>query len=46
MQALNESGMAEDTITVVTGDHGDMLGERVVRPEVAAGAKGNEGARV
>ena len=28
MQALNESGMAEDTITVVTGDHGDMLGER------------------
>ena len=28
MQALNESGMAEDTITIVTGDHGDMLGER------------------
>jgi choline-sulfatase len=28
LQALNESGMAEDTITIVTGDHGDMLGER------------------
>ena len=28
MQALNESGMAQDTITIVTGDHGDMLGER------------------
>jgi len=28
MQALNESGMAEDTVTIVTGDHGDMLGER------------------
>jgi choline-sulfatase len=28
MQALKESGMAEDTITLVTGDHGDMLGER------------------
>ncbi len=28
MQALNESGMAEDTITIVTADHGDMLGER------------------
>jgi choline-sulfatase len=27
-QALNESGMAEDTVTIVTGDHGDMLGER------------------
>jgi choline-sulfatase len=28
MQALNESGMTEDTVTMVTGDHGDMLGER------------------
>ena len=28
MQALKESGMAEDTVTIVTGDHGDMLGER------------------
>lgn len=28
MQALKESGMADDTITIVTGDHGDMLGER------------------
>jgi choline-sulfatase len=28
MQALNESGLAEDTVTIVTGDHGDMLGER------------------
>jgi choline-sulfatase len=28
MQALEESGMADDTITIVTGDHGDMLGER------------------
>ena len=28
MQALNESGMAQDTVTIVTGDHGDMLGER------------------
>ncbi|HEY2685155.1 MAG TPA: choline-sulfatase [Steroidobacteraceae bacterium] len=28
MQALEESGMAQDTITIVTGDHGDMLGER------------------
>jgi choline-sulfatase len=28
MQALQESGMSEDTICIVTGDHGDMLGER------------------
>jgi choline-sulfatase len=28
MQALDESGMAENTITLFTGDHGDMLGER------------------
>jgi choline-sulfatase len=28
MQALNESGMADDTVTIVTADHGDMLGER------------------
>ncbi len=28
MQALTESGLADDTITIVTGDHGDMLGER------------------
>jgi choline-sulfatase len=28
MQALQESGMAEDTVTILTGDHGDMLGER------------------
>lgn len=28
MQALEESGMAQDTVTIVTGDHGDMLGER------------------
>lgn len=27
-QSLKESGMADDTITIVTGDHGDMLGER------------------
>ncbi len=28
MKALTESGSADDTITIVTGDHGDMLGER------------------
>lgn len=28
MQALNESGFADNTVTIVTGDHGDMLGER------------------
>ncbi|MFN3636801.1 MAG: sulfatase-like hydrolase/transferase, partial [Rhizobium rhizophilum] len=28
MTALRESGFADDTITIVTGDHGDMLGER------------------
>jgi len=28
MQALQESGFADDTITMVTSDHGDMLGER------------------
>jgi choline-sulfatase len=28
MQALNESGLARNTVTIVTGDHGDMLGER------------------
>jgi choline-sulfatase len=28
MQALKESGFADNTITIVTGDHGDMLGER------------------
>ena len=27
-QALEETGMAEDTIVIVTSDHGDMLGER------------------
>jgi choline-sulfatase len=28
MQALRESGLAEDTIVVLTSDHGEMLGER------------------
>jgi choline-sulfatase len=28
MQALEESGLADDTISIVTADHGDMLGER------------------
>lgn len=28
MQALKESGFADNTVTIVTGDHGDMLGER------------------
>ena len=28
MQALQESGFADDTVTIVTADHGDMLGER------------------
>ena len=28
MQALQESGFADNTVTIVTGDHGDMLGER------------------
>jgi choline-sulfatase len=28
MQAFKESGLAEDTVTIVTADHGDMLGER------------------
>jgi choline-sulfatase len=28
MQAVKESGFADDTVTIVTGDHGDMLGER------------------
>ncbi len=28
MQALNESGLAQDTVTLITSDHGDMLGER------------------
>jgi choline-sulfatase len=28
MQALRESGFADDTVTIVTADHGDMLGER------------------
>jgi choline-sulfatase len=28
MQALRESGFADNTVTIVTGDHGDMLGER------------------
>ncbi|MCE2526872.1 MAG: choline-sulfatase [Actinomycetia bacterium] len=27
-QALQETGMADDTIVIVTSDHGDMLGER------------------
>jgi choline-sulfatase len=27
-QALEECGFADDTVTLVTGDHGDMLGER------------------
>ncbi|UYG07043.1 choline-sulfatase [Halomonas sp. M4R1S46] len=28
LQALEDSGLAEDTIIVFSGDHGDMLGER------------------
>ncbi len=28
LQTLNACGMADDTIVVFTGDHGDMLGER------------------
>jgi choline-sulfatase len=28
MQALREAGFADDTVTIVTADHGDMLGER------------------
>lgn len=28
LEALEESGLAEDTIVVFSGDHGDMLGER------------------
>ena len=28
MQAMRESGFADDTVTIVTADHGDMLGER------------------
>ncbi len=28
MQTLKESGFADDTVTIVTADHGDMLGER------------------
>ena len=27
-RAIEECGFADDTITIVTGDHGDMLGER------------------
>ena len=27
-QTLQESGFADNTVTIVTGDHGDMLGER------------------
>ncbi|MCY3562822.1 MAG: choline-sulfatase [Acidimicrobiia bacterium] len=27
-QALDETGLADDTIVVITSDHGDMLGER------------------
>ncbi|HXZ06722.1 MAG TPA: choline-sulfatase [Paraburkholderia sp.] len=28
LDALNDTGMAEDTIVIVTSDHGEMLGER------------------
>ena len=28
MRSLEESGFADNTVTIVTGDHGDMLGER------------------
>jgi choline-sulfatase len=28
MQVIRESGFADDTVTIVTADHGDMLGER------------------
>lgn len=28
LQTLEETGMADDTIVIVCGDHGDMLGER------------------
>ena len=28
MQSVQESGFADNTVTIVTGDHGDMLGER------------------
>jgi choline-sulfatase len=28
MQAIRESGFADDTVTLITADHGDMLGER------------------
>ena len=28
MQAVKESGFADNTVTIVTADHGDMLGER------------------
>ena len=28
MEALRSAGMAEDTIVVLTSDHGEMLGER------------------
>lgn len=28
MQAIRESGLGDDTIVIITSDHGDMLGER------------------
>jgi choline-sulfatase len=28
MQAVRESGFTDDTVTIITADHGDMLGER------------------